>query len=202
MPGVSARRSYSREIRWRSDRGGAFAGESARSDNLTHGGGVASERNISDIAPIIRVPPTIARSPVLLSPQPPPPARCTLSVCDYHPRTRAAQYPNHIDPTCLVTTPDMDTDMEFDAGTSGLQPAFEPQPQAPPQVLDEGRKMLYVCEYVDVGGYSQRVCPVRHGMSICVANRVSPDPSVRRTLRGLVSVYLPMTQLRTSKAHR
>ncbi|EIW59579.1 uncharacterized protein TRAVEDRAFT_28690 [Trametes versicolor FP-101664 SS1] len=36
----------------------------------------------------------------------------------------------------------MDTDMDFDAGTSSLQPAFEPQPQAPPQVLDEGRKML------------------------------------------------------------
>ncbi|KAI0632014.1 hypothetical protein C8Q77DRAFT_1059766 [Trametes polyzona] len=37
----------------------------------------------------------------------------------------------------------MDTDMEFDSGAPAtLQPAFEPQPQVPPQVLDDGRKML------------------------------------------------------------
>ncbi|KAI9058181.1 vWA-like protein [Trametes sanguinea] len=38
----------------------------------------------------------------------------------------------------------MDTDMDFDAGASApaLQPAFEPQPQMPPPVLDDNRKML------------------------------------------------------------
>ncbi|KAI0373903.1 vWA-like protein [Pilatotrama ljubarskyi] len=39
----------------------------------------------------------------------------------------------------------MDTDMDFDSGTPALQPTFEPQPpqpQVPPQVLDDGRKML------------------------------------------------------------
>ncbi|KAI0333757.1 vWA-like protein [Cubamyces sp. BRFM 1775] len=36
----------------------------------------------------------------------------------------------------------MDTDMDFDSGAPGLQPAFEPQPQVPQQVFDDGRKML------------------------------------------------------------
>ncbi|CDO71696.1 hypothetical protein BN946_scf184915.g40 [Trametes cinnabarina] len=38
----------------------------------------------------------------------------------------------------------MDTDMDFDAGASApaLQPAFAPQPQVHPPVLDENRKML------------------------------------------------------------
>ena len=38
----------------------------------------------------------------------------------------------------------MDTDMDFDSGAPALQPAFEPQPQIPQQVFDDGRKMLYV----------------------------------------------------------
>ncbi|KAI0763608.1 hypothetical protein BD413DRAFT_606588 [Trametes elegans] len=33
-------------------------------------------------------------------------------------------------------------DVDLDPGQSTLQPAFEPQPQVPPQILDENRKML------------------------------------------------------------
>ncbi|KAI8986203.1 hypothetical protein BD414DRAFT_515240 [Trametes punicea] len=36
----------------------------------------------------------------------------------------------------------MDTDMDFDNGAPALQPAFEPQPQVPQQMLDPDRKML------------------------------------------------------------